>query len=164
MSGEEQFRAKQTLVRALAIRANANRELLNADLKKGGRVADKEARESAIHKDFSDALKYAEQLNPKPNAREIDTLMAWLLAQDAKGLKQNYEVAISKGSVPKDESGHPLLLNEARVKLARALAINERLPSVEMTKQATDYYWWMGIVSRALLDFPFAEKCINRRK
>lgn len=165
LNNEERFRATQTLVRSLIFRARANREILNADLRRGGKVADKEQRENAIKQDFSEALTYAESLNPKPNASEIDMLMSWLLAEDAKGLKQQYELEMSKnGNVAKDIDGKPVLLNEARIKLARALAINERLPSAEMTKKASNYYWWLGKVSRAMLDFPFAEKMYKQAK
>lgn len=165
LSNEEKFRAEQTLVRSLIYRARSNRELLNADLKKGGKVADKEQREAEIAKDLREALTYAEDLNPKPNTTEIDMLMAWLLAEDAQGLHQQYEVAMSKdGNVPLDESGKPTLLQDAKVRLARALAINSRLPSSEMTKKATDFYWSMGKVNRALLDFPAAERMYGQAK
>ncbi|MBX9951718.1 MAG: serine/threonine-protein kinase [Candidatus Obscuribacterales bacterium] len=165
-SEEEKIRAKQSLVRALIQRGLANTELLNQDLKKGGKVADKDAREAAIAKDFHDALSYVEDLNPKPNVTDMDIVMSFLLAEDAKALKKQYEFEMSKsGSVPVDANGKAILLKDAQVRLARAIAINERLPnSSEMTRKAADYYLWMGKVSRALLDFPYSIKCYEKAK
>jgi len=161
---EERVRAKRFLVRALSVRAVANKELLAADRKKG-RVTDGPEREAAINQDFHDALKYAEELNPRENVREVDSLLAWLLVQDAKGLHQNYEVQMSKGEVAKsDASGHPALLNEAKNKLARATAILGRLSPAEFAKQAHESYWELGRISRAMLDFPFAEKMYHKAK
>lgn len=162
---EERFRATQTLVRGLKSRGMANAELLKADLKKGEKVADKATREAAIAKDFSDALAYSESLNPKPNAFEVDGMTSWLLGQDAKRLYFQYANEMAKGgNVPTDDSGRPILLHEARIKLARALAINERLPSNEMIRKAPDLYFWMGKVSRELLDLPLAEKMYRQAK
>ncbi|HIN66294.1 MAG TPA: hypothetical protein EYM95_16785, partial [Candidatus Obscuribacterales bacterium] len=165
-SDEEKIRAKQWLVRSLCYRGLSNRALLEAELKKGVKVANKDEREAAIAKDFCDALTYAEELNPKPNVTELDILTAWLLAEEAKNLKQQYELAMSKGeNVPLDDSGKAKILNDARFLLARAIAINERLPvSEDKTKKASDFYEWMGKVSRALLDFPFAEAMFTKAK
>lgn len=166
LSMEEQFRAKQTLVRAYNFRALANTALLLLDLKKGGKVADKEAREAAIRADFAEALKYAQGLNPKPNAREVDILTAHLLYEDALALKHAYEVAMAaeSGSSPNDESGHPALLNQAKFKLARALAINERLPSGDSISNAANFYLVLANIDRSLLDFPGAERSLRLAK
>ncbi len=162
LSVEEQVRAKQTLVRALEYRGLAKRGLLEAEK---GSVPNRLERQAAISADFSEALKNAEELNPKPSAREIDTLIAFLLGEKAKAIKQEYEEAVSKSmNVPTDDQGHPLLLNEAKIKLARALAINERLPSAEMSLQAADFYFWMGRISRTMLDFPLAESYYKKAK
>ncbi|MBA3991981.1 MAG: hypothetical protein C0469_00545 [Cyanobacteria bacterium DS2.3.42] len=165
LSMEEQFRAKQTLVRAYNFRALANTALLQADLKKGGKVADPEARAAAIRADFAEALKYVQELNPKPNAREVDALTAYLLYEDALALKQAYEVAMAtSGSAPNDESGHPALLNQAKFKLARALAINKRLPSGDSISNAAKYYLGLANIDRSLLDFPAAERSLRLAK
>lgn len=164
-SMEEQFRAKQTLVRALIFRALSNEALLQADLQKGVKVADKEAREASISADFAEALKYAEELNPKPNAHEIDLLTAFLLQKNALALKQQYELEMSqKGNSPNDQSGKPALLNQAKFKLARALAINERLPSGESQANAANYYFALAQIDRSLLDFASAERSLNIAK
>ena len=164
LSIEERIRAKLFLVRALTLRAWCNQELLSAERKKG-HVADGQERESAINQDYHDALKYAEELNPRQNAREVDSLLAWLLIKDAKGLHQNYEVQMSKGiSMPTDDSGHPAILNEAKNKLARATAIFSRLSATEYAKQAYESYWELGRISRAMLDFPFAQKMYQLAK
>jgi serine/threonine protein kinase len=164
LSLEERIRAKLFLVRALALRAFCNEALLAQERKKG-HVADGQEREAAINQDYHDALKYAEELNPRQNAREVDSLMAWLLVLDAKGLHQNYEVQMSKGvSVPVDDSGHPAILTEAKNKLARATAIFRRLSSTEFAAQAYESYWEMGKISRAMLDFPFSEKMYSKAK
>ncbi|GEM_PF-4610518 len=165
LSMEEQFRAKQTLVRAYNFRALANTALLQNDLKKGGKVVDKEARELAIRADFAEALKYAQELNPKPNAREVDVLTAYLLYEDALALKQQYELEMSKnGASPNDESGKPALLNQAKYKLARALAINERLPSGDAFCNSANYHLALAQVYRSLLDFASAERSLNLAK
>lgn len=165
LSMEEQFRAKQTLVRAFNLRALSNRELLRADLKKGGKIADKDAREAAISADFAQALQYAQELNPKPNAREIDLLTAYLLYENALALKQEYELAVSKtGNSPNDETGKPALLNQAKYKLARALAINERLPSGDSIASAASHYRVLASIDRALSDLPAAERSLKLAK
>lgn len=165
LSVEEQNRAKLTLVRALSYRAMANRELLDADLKKGGKVVDKDAREAAISADYAEALQYVQELNPKPNAREVDTNTAWLLTEDAIALKKHYDFAMSKGdSLPNDDSGKPALLNQAKFRVARALAINDRLPSTESKTKAADYYLWLGRIERALSDLPASERAYRLAK
>ncbi|MCC7528265.1 MAG: tetratricopeptide repeat protein, partial [Candidatus Melainabacteria bacterium] len=162
LSIEEQNRAKQALARALMYRASANRELLNAQK---GHIPDMIERQKAINSDFSSALKYAQELNPKPNAYEVDALTGYLLGESAKGLLQNYDVAVSKSEpVATDDSGHPLLLSKAKVQLARALAINERLPLSEKIRQDGTCYQTLGKVSRILLDFPFAERMYRQAK
>jgi serine/threonine protein kinase len=164
LSVEERIRAKLFLVRALTLRAWCNQEILASERKKG-HVADGQEREAAINQDYHDALMYAEELNPRQNAREVDSLLAWLLVKDAKGLHQNYEVQMSKGGTAAlDESGHPALLNEALNKLARATAILSRLSPTEFARQAQESYWEMGRISRAMLDFPFAEKMYGQAK
>jgi serine/threonine protein kinase len=162
LSIEEQNRAKQALVRALIYRARANRELLNAQ---SGHMPDKIARETVINSDFSTALKYVQELNPKPNAYEVDLLTGYLLGESANGLLRDYNVAVSKSEpIATDDSGHPLLLSKAKVQLARALAINERLPLSEKIRQDVTCYQTLGKVSRALLDFPFAERMYRQAK
>lgn len=165
LSIEEQNRAKLTLVRALSYRAMANRELLDEDLKKGGKVADKDGREASIAADYAEALQYVQELNPKPNAREVDFNTAWLLAEDAIALKRQYELEMSKGgNIPTDETGKPNLLNQAKFRLARALAINDRSPSAESKTKAADYYMWLGRIQRSLSDLPASERAYRLAK
>lgn len=165
VTSEERFLATQTLVRALKGRALANQALLNLELQKGDKVSDKAERQASIAKDLKDALTYAESLNPKPNAFEVDSMISWLLGENGKRLYFQYSDEMARtGGSKNDDSGKPLLLNEAKMRLSRAIAINDRLPEAERLKKAPDLYFWMGKISRELLDLPFAEKMFRQSK